>query len=920
MRFRIASIAAICAIAIAAQLCGWLRPLDDALSDSRFSFARRAATGSIAIVDIDARSLAAIGRWPLARRLYGDAIDRLVGLGAAEIALDIDFSAASTPEDDTAMAAALARAGDTVILAAFDQPSSAGGTIIHNRPIAGLAEYAWLAGVNVLLDPDGKVRRLAYGSGTDSDPMPSLAALYGGGSARSGQAFRIDFGIDAAGIDRLSLIDVLNGKVDRSRIAGKKIIVGAQAVELRDQFLVPRYGVVSGSLLQALGAEAIAGGRAISRTNDVVTVAGLLALAVLAFLLWRRRWQMRLACIGGLGLTIEATAIVVQRQWPLEVATGAWQLMLVGLAVLALLREIDFRRILIMISRSETRNTQSILARVVADSYAGVLIFGTCGTVVAASRNAATILGRSGELVGSGEGILPAELAAAVTRTREAAGSGTNPEAANGEIAWRRGGDDVIVEYVATPSRLDGGVDRDGAKRPDTHVVCLTFMDVTERRRATERIAYLARFDTLTGLANRNRLAEGLDQALDRFRTTGERSAVVALDVDRFGTVNDTLGPLVGDRLLKAIADRLREVTRAEDLAGRLSGDDFAVILSGGDAVARAEALAGRLIAGAAGPYELAPHRLVVGMSAGIAITEGDETDPLVVLQRAETARRRAKAGGGNAVVVFDRAMAAGLAAAQVLEQELWKAHERGEFEVFYQPAVELATGAITGCEALLRWRHPVRGLVGPAEFIPVLEAIGLMPAVGRWVLETAAGAATAWPPHIGVAVNVSSMQFMRGNLLEAVGDVLRDTGLPPARLTLEITESLFMGATPAVRATMDALVAIGVHFALDDFGTGYSSLAYLRNFPVSTIKIDRSFVVGLPASEQAVAIVRAISVLAESLRMRVVAEGIETIDQVRFLRLLGCATGQGYLYGAAMPRHEFAALLEDQSERRAVS
>ena len=914
MNRQAAAVATVLLAVATVDLSGWLRPLDNALSDLRFPLAERAASGGIAVVDIDAKSLAAIGRWPLPRRIYGDAIDRLRSLGAAEIAFDIDFSSPSTGEDDAALEAALERAGDSVILATFHQPLTAGGSLHANRPLARFARHAWLACVNVELDPDGKVRRLAYGGGAGPDTIPSLAALLGGGAAPSGREFYVDFGIDAGTVDRLPLIDVLDGKIDRRRIDGRKIIVAAQAVELRDDFLVPRFGILSGGLLQALGVETIAAGRALHRTSHAATGAGLLMIALVGFLLRRRQWRARLAAIGSVALAIEALAILVQRVWPLEVMTGAWQLLLVAFAVLTLLGEIDLRRILVIISRSETTNTQAILGRVIADSYAAVLIFDAGGTVIAASRSAVAMLRRGVPLVGTTPDILPAALATIVRQTLAVAKSGTDPAGQRGEITWRNGPHDMTVEYVVTPSRLDGGIDRNGVRRAGSHAICLTCMDVTERRRAGEKISYLARFDALTGLANRNQLVEGLERALAGVRDDGKAGAVMALDVDRFRAINDMLGPTAGDCLLQSVADRLRALTRSDDLAARIAGDDFAVILSGDDAGTRAEALARELTADAGRPYQVAAHSLVVGMTAGITTIEADDSDPLAVLQRAETALRRAKASGGNAVAVFDQAMAAGRAAAQQLEQELWEAHQRCQFEVFYQPVVDLASRRVTGCEALLRWRHPLRGLIAAGQFIPALETMGLMPVVGQAVLEMAAAAAATWPDDIGVAVNVSSVQFMRGNLCDAVGNVLTKTGLAPRRLTLEITESVFLGATQAVRATMSDLVALGVRFALDDFGTGYSSLAYVRNFPVSTLKIDRSFVVDLPSNEQAVAIVRAISVLAESLGMRVVAEGIDSLAQVRFLRLLGCSLGQGFLFGAAVPEREFAALLERQA------
>jgi len=300
-------------------------------------------------------------------------------------------------------------------------------------------------------------------------------------------------------------------------------------------------------------------------------------------------------------------------------------------------------------------------------------------------------------------------------------------------------------------------------------------------------------------------------------------------------------------------------------------------------------------------------------MSVGIATAGVGEADALVPLKQADTALFRAKEKGGNCHVVFDAAMVGGLEARQQLEVELWDAFEKGEFDVFYQPQVRLDTGRIIGAEALLRWRHPERGFVPPVEFIPVIEAIGLMEPAGRLVLAKACTAAARWPADITLAVNVSSVQFTRDDLVAAVGGALAESGLAGSRLELEITESLFLHENQALITTMDRIRDMGVRFALDDFGVGYSSLSYINRFPIDKIKIDRSFIVGIPHDHGSVAIVRAVAAMAESLGIRVIAEGIDRQEHIWQLRLLGCHEGQGFLFAKPMPEAEFLELLQTQ-------
>ncbi len=784
------AIFAVAAAVLAATLAGWLRPLDHALADLRFLLTERAPTGDIVLVDIDEKSILAQGRWPWPRRIHGELVDDLRALGASEIAFDIDFSAPSDPEDDAAFAAALERADGTVILAALDQKNTARlgeTTLVHNRPIEALARHAWIANLNVDVDPDGEVRRLKFADQRDGKVLPSLAATLGGKAGVFDRSFFIDFGIGADRIDRVSYSDVLGGDVPRERVARKKVIVGATAAELSDFFTVPLYGSVSGSLLQALSAESVAQGRALTATGILVSLVGVIVVSLLFFFLQRVRWSYLLGLLAFASLSVEVAALAVQGVWPILPATAAVQATLAGFALLTLVREIDFRRILILIAHNQRLNAQTVLDRVVEDNFAGVIVVDEEGVIRAASRAAAQMLDPGADLAGrTASGVLPPELCEAIRSAVEAARRGDWYGPKRRELAHRLAdGRTAVLEYVVTPSRLAGGLTGAGRKLPDTYVATLTFVDVAEERSAAVRITYLASFDTLTGLPNRNQFVDALDAALQRVRTAGESCAVICFDLDRFKNLNDTLGHDVGDLVLKAVAGRARRLMAPGDLVARFGGDDFAIVCAGGDAMARAHDLAASLIANVGEPYDLDGGRQVVAASFGIAAAETHDDDPLGVLKRADTALSAAKASGGNTLACFDPSMAAAMRKRQNLETELWGAFERGDFELYYQPQVDLGDESLVGFEALLRWRHPQLGFISPADFIPVAEASGLIQRLGAWVLEEACATAASWPDPIKIAVNVSSIQFARATSRGRLHASLRIPAFQPSGWSL---------------------------------------------------------------------------------------------------------------------------------------
>lgn len=436
-----------------------------------------------------------------------------------------------------------------------------------------------------------------------------------------------------------------------------------------------------------------------------------------------------------------------------------------------------------------------------------------------------------------------------------------------------------------------------------------THEDITDRQLAEERVVHMARHDALTDLPNRTMLRERLEYELKRVRR-GEGLAVLCLDLDNFKSVNDTLGHPIGDELLKVVADRLRSCIRDSDTIARLGGDEFAIIMTAVDDPRAAAALAKRIRESITRPYDLDGHQLLTDISIGISLAPVDAAEPDLILKNADMALYGAKGDGRGTYRFFEPEMDARMKARRELEMDLRKALANTEFELHYQPLVNLETNAITGFEALLRWNHPVRGLISPAEFVPIAEETGVIVPVGEWVLRRACQEAINWPADIKVAVNLSPVQLKNKNFVELVINVLANSGLPADRLQLEITETVLMQNTFNTLATLQKLRALGVQIALDDFGTGYSSLSYLRSFPFDKIKIDRSFVQDLSNSKEPFAIVHAVAGLAKSLNMVSTAEGVETKQQRDALQSLGCVEMQGYLFSRPRPSAEIAGIL----------
>jgi diguanylate cyclase (GGDEF)-like protein/PAS domain S-box-containing protein len=449
-----------------------------------------------------------------------------------------------------------------------------------------------------------------------------------------------------------------------------------------------------------------------------------------------------------------------------------------------------------------------------------------------------------------------------------------------------------------------------------TYRMAGSLTDITERKRAEEQLLHNALYDGLTGLPNRTLFMDRMSfLETRRTRHSDYQYALLFIDLDRFKTVNESLGHAAGDALLVESARRLSECVRSGDTVARFSGDEFVVLLDDVREPQEADRLAEVIQSRLTVPADIEGQQVYTSASIGIAMTSELAQEPEELLRDAETAMYRAKEAGRSRAEVFDAVMHAKAVSALQTEAELRRAIDRGELEPFYQPVVCIATGEIVSCEALVRWNHPERGLLGPYEFVPVAEETGLVVPMGLIVMRAACERNVTWQraghAPIKVSVNISARQFAEPELLDSIKSVLEETGMDPQHLLLEVTESVVMVDPVRAEGTLDALHELGVSLAVDDFGTGYSSLSYLKRFPFHMLKIDRSFVMDIPGDADDMTIVEAVVGLAHSLKLQVTAEGVETAEQLEFLRGLGCDNMQGFLFSRPVPAAEFEDLLK---------
>ncbi len=889
LRFFIALL--IWSLVLGAGLLGLLRPLDDALRDLRFGVERKAPSGSIVFVDIDTRSLDYVGVWPWPRSLHAQLVDRLLDANAETIVFDVDFSAASTEAEDLALEQALERAGGYVQLAALRQLSDSSGDERVSLPLARFRAHADPVTVNVPIGSGGLVRTYPFGMELDGQIYPSLGTSLVGVRGPDDRSFIIDYAIDPWSVDRIPVVEILDGSFDPQRVDGRSVVIGASALELRDTFIVPVHGVVPGALLQILAAETLIEGRLMTPVGWI-PVALMIAVMALFAVVLGHRMPLPMAIAGGVLLAVlaEACAYGLQMRLGFLFDTAAIHVAQVTLIVVALLFEIKVRREAHAEASRQRDATQGILDRVIADNFDGVVVVDNGGWIVAASRLAEEILGAG--LVGRlARDVLPGKIDTAV---REVMHEAVPRHREPAELQLPGGkGEERILEYAITRSEVGSA----GARQPAQRVACLTFRDISERRRSEERLRFLATHDPLTGTLSRLRLVEDVHAHCETHSGREAGVTMVLLDLSRFKTVNETLGHGFGDKVLKLVASRLQACS--PDALARVGGDSFTLFLRRRLPQDELTSYAREIVRRVSEPYLLGGgHQALISASAGVTHSGLSGFDPEVLLSHADMALSVAKDTPGGGVALFMQEMDDRLKEKQDMDAALREAIENCQLSLTFQPQVLLSDERLVGVEALVRWTHPELGIVSPSRFIPVAEETGMIIEIGRWVMIEACRQVANWPEPIKVAVNVSPIQLELSDVVHDVTEALRLSGLPANQLDLEITEGTFVSKSMAVIETLTRLRALGVGIALDDFGTGYSSLSYLGRLPLDKIKIDQSFVKRLPADPESGAIIRAVMTLSDTLGKIVVAEGIETADQAWMLKMMGCQIGQGYHYG----------------------
>jgi diguanylate cyclase (GGDEF)-like protein/PAS domain S-box-containing protein len=890
-------------IALATVLCtGWHSAFRNALADLRFAWQQRPASGEVVVVAIDAPSLEKIGIWPWPRGLHADLLRQLELAGASDIAFDVDFSAPSDSAADRAFSAALEGAAGSVVLPSFKQPGAEPGNLsnIHiNRPLPGFAAHSWAAVVNVAVEPDGLVRRYSFGERLGGELVPSMGAVLAGQFTEKDTSFLIDFSIRPASIPVVSYVDVLRGApATLARLKDKKIIVGGTALELGDRFSIPNGAIVSGPVLQALAAESILQGRTLRTTSDFVMLAGLAAISLIMMLCWRRlRAGMRVIMLVGMAAAVETIAVLVQAKVPLMLDTSLFHTAIaVYLAAIAL-DEIDLRDWLGRIAEHRfQRIAMSLGDGLVCTDQNHLITVWNPGAAAIFGYDPAEIIGKPFDTIcvsprdGTRRDFSIADAARPALRL---------PGGSVMEFEGRRKSGEIFpVEACFS-----------GWQGTDGFQYGAVLRDISVRKREAERIRFLAEHDSLTGLGNRNTLHDGLAAMLSVAEPEHGEVLLLVLGLDGFQHINDMLGHACGDLVLCAVAERLISQTTAAGLVARLSGDEFAIAVPCRALDETPAQFAERVAHAFDAPLHVGEREHRVRVSIGVAISPDGGREPDELLSNGHLAFCRAKATRRGAHVIFESAIRQELEARLRLESELALAAEREEFELFYQPQVRLVDGSLIGAEALIRWRHPERGMVSPGEFMPVVNTSPSSETIAAWVLRTACRQARIWElagHGVRVAVNLSPSQLQMGDLAASVADVLAASGLTPSLLELEVTEDILLLDEERVLGIFQRIQQLGVRIVFDDFGTGYASLSYLKKFPLDGLKIDRSFVLDLLSDPDDAAIVSSTVGLSKQLGLSVVAEGIENRAIADLLVMMGCEEGQGYFFGRPMPAASF--------------
>ncbi|MEJ0086534.1 MAG: EAL domain-containing protein [Pseudomonadota bacterium] len=875
----------------ALRLGGALRPLENFVSDVRARLLRSEVPSDIVIVAIDAKSIAALDQWPWPRRNHAELINQLAKAAPRRVFLDIDFSSASNPLDDALLESALARPRDfPVVLPAFLQYRSAeDDTLVVRKPRPRFARRVELAAVNAQPAPDSLTREWRNSWTLDGQRMPSVIDPHR--LLSDDQAVSIDFSISPQSFVHVSYIDVLDGLVPREALAGKTVFVGGTALELRDMLAVPVYGSLPGVELQALATETVNRG-APRVLPDWAALALLAAWTALAALLFSGKhgssWRRNLAVVSA-GMAAAACAACYAFAGSRLVLDAAAPMLAIALLfIAATVRSLDLQTWRALAYGLGMRRRDALLKSVVQSSTDAIICVDEAG-IVKTANPAATRLFNCAAYE-----LLDEPIAKFITLLA-GDNSGARLGALHGVIrecdARTLTGEVFPVEISVSRVRLN-------TERLYTAIV----RDIRDRRAQQRRLQHQATHDSLTGLPNRAALITRLDMALAA-RLAPPSIALLMLDLCRFKEVNDTLGHNIGDRVLCEVAQRFAQTLSERGFIARIGGDEFTVVLDqaqSAEGIAQtSQALADSLRA----PIDVAGISIEVGVSIGIARYPDDAGDAQTLLRHADVAMYVAKRRGAS-YEYYDAAHDENTVRKLAIGGELRSAIANNQLELHFQPQVNLRSGMVESAEALVRWFHPSQGSISPAEFVAIAEATDLIRPLTEWTLRGALTQIRGWRDkgvHVRIAVNLSARLLQDTGFPVRLRELLEEAGVPAASLELEITESAMMLDPARALRVIQEIDKLGVLISIDDFGTGYSSLGYLRDLPAHSLKLDKSFVMGMRNNTEDRIIVESTAQMANALRLELVAEGVETEWDAQFLAAAGYDYAQGFHYSRAL-------------------
>ncbi len=884
---------------------------DNLFYDLETSYIKRPVDDGIVIVAIDERSLDQLGRWPWSRALHALMLDQLTATGVAAIGMDVLFMEPDLkhPDEDRLLVDAIRRNGNVVL------PVLTGGqhqSIVAIKPVAEIAAAAaQLAHVNMRFDAQGVARKFDLQiSLADGQQLPSMSlalnrllqrqASLGKQSGKS--TVLLTFAGPPGYFHRVSFVDVLLDSTVRQNLNGKTVLIGMTAAGLGSRIATPvskTDRLMSGIEFHANALAAIRSGliiRPLSLTAYILASAALLAIPVLLY----PHFKPRIAFL----LTLIAVGVTFVVSFMLLRYLQLWFAPLSTLLCLLLGYPIWSWRRLEQLGYSLFREHEKAGATLKAIDDA-VITLDDRGRVEFMNPAAEKMLACALEDVKQ-------EPFSEICQIAEPNESGGLESYSLGEAPWEetkiirnRLGKEYTVRFSSSPLYAENGF---------TAGVVYAFSDLTELIKINRKIAFIAAHDNLTGLPNRVLLQDRLERAIVSASRNGSNFALLFIDLDDFKKINDGMGHNCGDLLLQEVARRLRNWVRQSDTISRWGGDEFIVLLADLTFPKDAADVAVKILDGLADSFVLEGQEVFITPSIGISLFPQDGPKAEVLLAKADAAMYSVKKNGRNDFCFYSQDLESLAKERLIMEKELRHALQSDQFEMHYQPQIDLISNRLIGAEALVRWRHPDRGLIAPDQFIPLAEEIGLIVPLGEWIFKTVCKQIKLWEesglPVIKIAINLSPRQFVQKDLVDIINREIREQGVSAEKIQVEITESMIIQDIERVIQILNNLKSSGISIAIDDFGTGFSSLEYLKRFPIDKLKIDKSFVASVLQNQDDASIVQAVIALGHNMNMQIIAEGVETEEQVRFLQDRSCDYGQGYFFSKPLDDQDMGRLI----------